>query len=167
MMKWRQVEDENTVRAVFKPRQAYCPLYTEGIPRGNKMKSIVVLLWQVGLIFMIRAELCEDIVIITHKRVFRHKPKRKIPVLRRFLLLNYIHIFKRKWMWHYICFVLEIPFSILTVIASVLSEIWAENKGIEIMLSGMLMISMLLVGVPCLSVALKRGTNAKSTRRKK
>ena len=27
----QQVEDENTVRAVFKPRQAYCPLYTEGI----------------------------------------------------------------------------------------------------------------------------------------
>ena len=84
------------------------------------MKSIVILLWQVGLILMIRSELCEDIVIITHKRVFRHKSKREIPFFRRLLLLNYINIFKKKWMWHYICFILEIPFSILTVIFSIL-----------------------------------------------
>lgn len=131
------------------------------------MKSIVILLWQVGLILMIRSELCEDIVIITHKRVFRHKSKREIPFFRRLLLLNYINIFKKKWMWHYICFILEIPFSILTVIFSILSEIWAENKYVEILFSAILLISMLLAAVPCLSVAFNRGTNAKSTRRKK
>ena len=34
----RQVEGENTARVAFKPHQAYCPLYTEGIHYFGKIQ---------------------------------------------------------------------------------------------------------------------------------
>ena len=58
-----------------------------------------------NLLFM-RMDLKVELVFITHKRVFRHKPKRSIPFFRRFFLLNYVEDFKKQWYWHYIVFLL-------------------------------------------------------------
>lgn len=66
-----------------------------------------------NLLFM-RMDLKVELVFITHKRVFRHKPKRRIPFFRQFFLLNYIDQFKKRWIWHYVVFVLTATFSALS-----------------------------------------------------
>lgn len=117
------------------------------------MNILVVVLTQVSAIFFIREVLCEDIMLITHKRIFRHKLKKKIPFIRRLLLLNYIEVFKKKWMWHYVCFVFQILISILTMIFAIVLDIlsiWHDVEPMEIIFYGTILcgiLNSLMVGI--------------------
>ena len=66
---------------------------------------ILLVIYVLDLLFL-RMNLKDELRFITHKRVFRHKPKHNIPFFRRFFLLNYVEDFKKQWYWHYIVFLL-------------------------------------------------------------
>ena len=71
-------------------------------------------------IFYIRWILKGELTYITHKRMFRHKLKKKLPFFRRFFLVNYIDQFKKKWMWHYVVFIAETILGMIAIILHVL-----------------------------------------------
>ena len=66
---------------------------------------ILLVIYVLDLLFL-RMNLKDELRFITHKRVFRHTPKRSIPFFRRFFLLNYVEDFKKQWYWHHIVFLL-------------------------------------------------------------
>ena len=83
-----------------------------------------------NLLFM-RMDLKVELVFITHKRVFRHKPKRRIPFFRQFFLLNYIDQFKKRWIWHYVVFVLTATFSALSFLLHLFCIFFHGNAVLE------------------------------------
>ena len=54
---------------------------------------ILLVIYVLDLLFL-RMNLKDELRFITHKRVFRHTPKRSISFFRRFFLLNYVEDFK-------------------------------------------------------------------------
>ena len=83
-----------------------------------------------NLLFM-RMDLKVELVFITHKRVFRHKPKRRIPFFRQFFLLNYIDQFKKRWIWHYVVFVFTATFSSLSFLLHLFCIFFHGNAVLE------------------------------------
>ena len=83
-----------------------------------------------NLLFM-RMDLKVELVFITHKRVFRHKPKRRIPFFRQFFLLNYIDQFKKRWIWHYVVFVLTATFNALSFLLHLFCIFFHGNAVLE------------------------------------
>ena len=80
-----------------------------------------------GMLTFTRASLKDELTYITHKRVFRHKSKKKIPFFRRFFLLNYIDQFKKKWMWHYVVFIAEAIAGLLAIALHILRVIFEDS----------------------------------------
>ena len=83
-----------------------------------------------NLLFM-RMDLKVELVFITHKRVFRHKPKRRIPFFRQFFLLIYILLFNKRWIWHYDVFVLTATFSALSFLLHLFCIFFHGNAVLE------------------------------------
>lgn len=81
-----------------------------------------------GMLTFTRASLKDELTYITHKRVFRHKSKKKIPFFRRFFLLNYIDQFKKKWMWHYVVFIAEAIAGLIAIVLHILRIIFEDNE---------------------------------------
>ena len=76
---------------------------------------ILLVIYALDLLFL-RMNLKDELRFITHKRVFRHTPKRSIPFFRRFFLLNYVEEFKKQWYWHYIVFLLTAGSGLLALL---------------------------------------------------
>lgn len=85
-----------------------------------------IFLYVVAVLY-IRWILKDELTYITHKRMFRHKLKKKIPFFRRFFLLNYIDQFKKKWMWHYCVFISETIAGIIALILHALRLIFEDS----------------------------------------
>ena len=95
-----------------------------------EMLFILLAIGCLNLLFM-RMDLKVELVFITHKRVFRHKPKRRIPFFRQFFLLNYIDQFKKRWIWHYVVFVLTATFSALSFLLHLFCIFFHGNAVLE------------------------------------
>ena len=95
-----------------------------------EMLFILLAIGCLNLLFM-RMDLKVELVFITHKRVFRHKPKRRIPFFRQFFLLNYIDQFKKRWFWHYVVFVLTAIFSALSFLLHLFCIFFHGNAVLE------------------------------------
>lgn len=108
---------------------------------------IAIILYLIGLLSF-RELLRSDLVLLTHKRLFRHKCKRKIPFMQKFLFLNYVKYFKGKWMFHYVFFIIYIMVGFLPIIAGVVQAIWNENECLEIVFAITLCISIIICGIP-------------------
>lgn len=88
--------------------------------------SVGIILY-VGMLTYTRFSLKNELAHITHRRLFRHKSKQKIPFFRKFFLLNYIDQFKKKWMWHYVVFIAEAIVGIVAIVFHILRVIFEEN----------------------------------------
>ena len=91
---------------------------------------ILLAIYVLDLLFL-RMNLKDELRLITHKRVFRHKPKRRIPFFRQFFLLNYIDQFKKRWIWHYVVFVLTATFSALSFLLHLFCIFFHGNAVLE------------------------------------
>ena len=91
---------------------------------------ILLAIYVLDLLLM-RMNLKDELRFITHKRVFRHKPKRRIPFFRQFFLLNYIDQFKKRWIWHYVVFVLTATFSALSFLLHLFCIFFHGNAVLE------------------------------------
>lgn len=95
-----------------------------------------------------RASLKDELTYITHKRVFRHKPKRKIPFFRRFFLLNYVNQFKKKWMWHYVVFIAEAIAGLLAIALHILRVIFEDSALVAGLHRALLLLCAVLFMLP-------------------
>lgn len=108
---------------------------------------IAIIMYLTGLLSF-RELLRSDLVLLTHKRLFRHKCKRKIPFVQKFLFLDYVKYFKEKWMFHYVFFIVYTIVGFLPIIAGIVQAIWNESECLEIIFAITLYTSIIIYGVP-------------------